>query len=87
MPIPEFPGVLPHLWETVCHEGLRSALMGVEREVIGHALSATGGNKSATARLLRISRVALYGKIDRYGLHQIIDEFKPSCIHHSDLAR
>ncbi len=42
-------------------------LREVERQVILHALAATGGDKAKAARLLRISRKTLYRKLERYG--------------------
>lgn len=40
----------------------------MEKRLIGEALRVTGGNKSEAARLLGITRRALYGRLDRYGL-------------------
>jgi DNA-binding NtrC family response regulator len=40
----------------------------LERRAIAAALAHTGGNKVATAKLLRISRAALYEKLALYGL-------------------
>ncbi len=39
-----------------------------ERELIKRALDVTAGNKSSAARLLKISRKKLYGKLTKYGL-------------------
>jgi DNA-binding NtrC family response regulator len=39
-----------------------------EKELIQRALAAAGGNKSEAARLLGITRRALYGRLERYGL-------------------
>jgi DNA-binding NtrC family response regulator len=39
-----------------------------EKLLIQRALGATGGNKSEAARLLGITRRALYGRLERYGL-------------------
>ena len=47
---------------------LAQAVAELERESILAALRATGGNKVATAKLLRISRAALYEKLALYGL-------------------
>ena len=45
------------------------ALMStVEREHIREALRRTGGNKAAAARLIGVSRRALYRRLERYGL-------------------
>jgi DNA-binding NtrC family response regulator len=38
----------------------------LERDAIGAALAATGGNRVAAARLLKISRATLYEKLARY---------------------
>jgi DNA-binding NtrC family response regulator len=43
-------------------------LEAVERQLIQRALNATAGNKSEAARLLGITRRALYGRMERYGL-------------------
>jgi len=40
----------------------------VERQLIARALAATAGNKSEAARLLGITRRALYGRMERYEL-------------------
>jgi DNA-binding NtrC family response regulator len=38
----------------------------VERAALAAALAATGGNRLATARLLRMSRAALYERLARW---------------------
>jgi DNA-binding NtrC family response regulator len=43
-------------------------LEDAEKEMIKRALDAAGGNKSEAARLLGITRRALYGRLARYGL-------------------
>jgi DNA-binding NtrC family response regulator len=43
-------------------------LAEVERQVIAEALERAGGNKSEAARLLGITRRALYGRLERYGM-------------------
>jgi transcriptional regulator with PAS, ATPase and Fis domain len=43
-------------------------LAEVERQVILEALERAGGNKSEAARLLGITRRALYGRLERYGI-------------------
>ncbi len=45
-------------------------LRDLEHEAIVEALERAGGNKSQAARLLGISRKALYKKIDDYGIHE-----------------
>jgi DNA-binding NtrC family response regulator len=44
------------------------AIAELEGVAIREALRLTGGNKMATARLLGISRAALYDKLGRHGL-------------------
>jgi two-component system response regulator HydG len=39
-----------------------------EKELVRRALEAAAGNKSEAARLLGITRRALYGRLERYGL-------------------
>ncbi len=46
---------------------LREVLEEAERAAIASALAATGGNRTAAARLLGISRTTLYEKLDRLG--------------------
>ena len=46
----------------------RSALRDVDKEILIEALKRTNGNKSSAARLLKISRSALYGKLAKYNL-------------------
>ena len=43
-------------------------LSAVEREHIAKTLAWTGGNKTRTAKVLGISRRALYNKLERYQL-------------------
>jgi len=43
-------------------------LAEVEQDLIRRALDAAGGNKSEAARLLGITRRALYGRLERYGI-------------------
>jgi len=43
-------------------------LAEVEQDLIRRALDAAGGNKSEAARLLGITRRALYGRLERYGM-------------------
>ena len=47
---------------------LRETIAAVECREIAHALKITGGNKSHTARLLKISYPSLLKKIRHYGL-------------------
>jgi len=43
-------------------------LAEVEQDLIRRSLEAAGGNKSEAARLLGITRRALYGRLERYGM-------------------
>jgi len=54
--------------EAIGIESLATATAAAERQAITAALSATDGNKVATARALGISRAALYQKLDALGL-------------------
>ncbi len=47
----------------------RSVLHDVDKEIIADTLKITKGNKSAAARLLKISRTAFYEKLVKYGLY------------------
>ena len=40
----------------------------IDRQTVEHALQQVGGNRSAAARMLRISRRALYRRLDSFGL-------------------
>ncbi|MDR2771266.1 MAG: sigma 54-interacting transcriptional regulator [Clostridiales Family XIII bacterium] len=48
----------------------RDALLDFEREKLSAVLRETNGNKSAAARMLRMSRSAFYDKLTKYGLIQ-----------------
>ena len=50
------------------HEPDTFDLAELEKRAITKALAATSGNKSEAARLLGITRRALYGRLDRYGI-------------------
>ncbi len=47
-------------------EGLN--LEEMEKRLVSKALKITTGNKSEAARLLGITRRALYGRLERYGM-------------------
>jgi two-component system response regulator AtoC len=47
---------------------LSQALHAAERQALLRALKQTGGNRSAAARLLAVSRTTLYNKLEEYGL-------------------
>jgi PAS domain S-box-containing protein len=47
---------------------LRKALEGPEKQILLDAIARTGGNKKEAAKLLGISRSALYEKLKRHGL-------------------
>ena len=53
------------------HRNLKNIVEEVEKEVIAECLIETRGNKNKTAKILGISRVALYKKIERYSLETI----------------
>lgn len=54
--------------KTSLQEVVKSTVDGVERHYIEAALDLTGGNRTAAAQLLGLSRQSLYAKLDRYGL-------------------
>ena len=45
---------------------LPDQVAALERAAIAAALKATGGNRVATAKMLRMSRAALYDRLARY---------------------
>jgi sigma-54 dependent transcriptional regulator, acetoin dehydrogenase operon transcriptional activator AcoR len=47
---------------------LTEALRIAERQALHRALQHVGGNRSAAARLLAVSRSTLYLKLEEYGL-------------------
>ncbi len=47
---------------------VKETVAGVERHYVEKALELTGGNRTAAAELLGLSRQSLYAKLDRYGL-------------------
>jgi DNA-binding NtrC family response regulator len=47
---------------------VKDTVQVVERHYVEAALQMTGGNRSAAAELLGLSRQNLYSKLDRYGL-------------------
>ena len=48
---------------------VKSTVDGVERHYVKSALDLVGGNRTAAAELLGLSRQSLYVKLDRYGLN------------------
>ena len=46
----------------------RSTLSDVDKEMLLEALNQAKGNKSAAARILKISRSAFYEKLTKYGI-------------------
>jgi transcriptional regulator PpsR len=64
--------VVGSLTEQVGRSALRSLVRetvgAVERHYIEAALEMTGGNRTAAAELLGLSRQSLYSKLDRYGI-------------------
>ena len=55
------PSPLPELLQPL-HEQVRA----LERRALQAALQATGGNRVAAARLLKISRACLYDRLSRF---------------------
>ena len=49
-------------------ELVNEEIAGVEKNLIRAALDLNKGNRSATARLLGLSRQSLYSKLERYGI-------------------
>jgi DNA-binding NtrC family response regulator len=49
---------------------VEEAVRVLEQHYIEEALDLTGGNRTATADLLGLSRQSLYVKLKRYGLEQ-----------------
>ncbi|MFZ5558100.1 MAG: transcriptional regulator PpsR [Pseudomonadota bacterium] len=47
---------------------VKQTIAAVERHYVEKALELTGGNRTAAAELLGLSRQSLYAKLDRYGL-------------------
>ena len=74
------PDLLPRTLRNVPVEkdviriAINTPMREVEREVIKRTLDANGGNKNRTAKILGISRRALYNKLARYGLQLPADE-------------
>ncbi|WDV47978.1 sigma 54-interacting transcriptional regulator [Clostridiaceae bacterium M8S5] len=54
---------------TIKDKNLKKIIAEVEKEVIKEILAKTEGNKNKASKLLGISRVSLYKKIDEYGLN------------------
>lgn len=46
----------------------RSVLLNMDKEIVLEALRKTKGNKSAAARMLNVSRSALYDRLKKYGI-------------------
>lgn len=68
-PLAQLLGSMTETLGTTRLKGLVAATVGlVERHYIEAALSATGGNRTAAARLLGLSRQGLYAKLSRYGI-------------------
>jgi DNA-binding NtrC family response regulator len=53
---------------TLSAPGEQEAGPELDRKTVEHALQQVGGNRSAAARILRISRRALYRRLDAFGL-------------------
>lgn len=50
------------------HEIGQKEIDNIERNIIRQALSLTGSNKSKAAKMLKIDRVTLYARLNKYGL-------------------
>jgi transcriptional regulator PpsR len=55
--------------KTTLRELVKRTVAEVEQHYVEKALELTGGNRTAAAELLGLSRQSLYAKLDRYGLH------------------
>jgi DNA-binding NtrC family response regulator len=58
-------------------DGVEESLAAVERDHIMRTLRRAGGNKKAAARMLGLSRRALYRRLERHQLEQTITRRKP----------
>lgn len=66
---PSFTGVdSPQIGKAPLRKLVQTAIGAVERDYIEATLSLTGGNRTAAAELLGLSRQSLYAKINRYRL-------------------
>ena len=63
------PDIGAQVGRTTLAELVDEIVSEVEREFIGVALDMTGGNRTAAAELLGLSRQSLYSRLDRYDLH------------------
>ncbi len=50
------------------HEIAKNEIDIIEENIIAQVLSLTGGNKSKAAKMLKIDRMTLYDRINKYGL-------------------
>ena len=55
-------------------EHVKVAMSRLERELVGHALTQTGGNVTHAARLLKISRKGLQLKMKELGLREATEK-------------
>jgi Transcriptional regulator containing PAS, AAA-type ATPase, and DNA-binding domains len=62
------PGHILHGPDLAQQSSYRTVLNDVDKDIIMDALHKTDGNKSAAARLLKISRSALYEKLAKYDI-------------------
>jgi DNA-binding NtrC family response regulator len=63
---PPTPSLAPTITPAQAVAPLPELIEALERDAIARALQATGGNRMAAARLLQISRAALYDKLARW---------------------
>lgn len=61
-------GLTPQVGKTPLLELVKTTVKEVERHYVSAALELTGGNRTAAAELLGLSRQSLYAKLWRYGL-------------------
>jgi len=52
------------------HELAHKEMDNIERNIISQALTLAGGNKSKAAKMLRIDRMTLYDRLNKYGIEQ-----------------
>lgn len=68
-PALSLPPVDPTLGRAPLQQLVREAVEQLERQYILASLERTGGNRTAAAALLGLSRQSLYAKLERYGLN------------------
>ncbi len=61
--------LIERVGKTTLRKLVKDTVGAVERHYVEAALELTGGNRTAAAELLGLSRQSLYAKLDRYGLN------------------